>query len=294
MLGRPLNQLLSSPREHAAVAGQDLSVYDVEVATREGILRVDFAEAHIADRPGWRAITLHATPARHLPSASGGARAAVGAAAVLAHEIKNPLSGIRGAAQLLGPGELTTLIVTEVDRIAALIDRMQGFTDTRPVPLADENIYPILAHARSLALAGFAAGLSIEERYDPSLPAARINRDALTQILINLLKNAAEALADTPQPRIAIVTAYRHGVAKRTGDLRQELPIEIAVIDNGPGPPPEIAGALFEPFVSGRSTGVGLGLALVDKLVRDMGGLVRHAREQDRTVFRLLLPRGAA
>uniref|UniRef100_UPI001575F848 two-component system sensor histidine kinase NtrB n=1 Tax=Sphingomonas bacterium TaxID=1895847 RepID=UPI001575F848 len=225
-------------------------------------------------------------------------RAAVGAAAMLAHEIKNPLSGIRGAAQLLGAGELTNLITMEVDRIAALIDRMEDFSDTRPLPLTGENIYPLLGHARAVALAGFARGVPIEERFDPSLPPARINRDALLQIVINLLKNAREAVRGVSDPLIAISTAYRHGMAINPAPDRPRvpLPIEICVIDNGPGAPPEIADALFDPFVSGRPEGQGLGLALVDKLARDMGGIVEYARDGERsvTVFRLLLPRAAS
>lgn len=293
MLGRPLADLLRFPREGAASPGQDLAVYDAEVTTRGGVHRVDFTESHVAAHPDWRVITLHATAPRRLPAMADRGRAAVGAAAMLAHEIKNPLSGIRGAAQLLGAGELTDLIIGEVDRIAALIDRMQDFTDTRPLAVTPGNIYPILAHARAVAAAGFARGIAIEERYDPSLPLARVNGDALTQVLLNLLKNAVEAVADARAARIAITTAYRHGVSKRLGadGGRLALPIEICVVDNGPGPPPELAGQLFDPFVSGRREGTGLGLALVDKLVREMGGLVQHARENDLTVFRLLLPR---
>lgn len=295
MAGRPVADLLRSPRERGVAAGQDLAVYDAEVETRHGTLRVDFTEAHIAEYPGWRAITLHSTAPRHIPAGSGTGRAAVGAAAMLAHEIKNPLSGIRGAAQLLGPGELTELIVVEVDRIAALIDRMQDLTDTRPLPLAPENVHPLIAHARQVALTGFAAAISIDGHYDPSLPPAHLNRDAFTQVLLNLLKNAAEAVTDQAEPRITITTAYRHGVA-RTGEDggRVALPIEVCVVDNGPGAPAEIAGQLFDPFVSGRREGTGLGLALVDKLVRDMGGLVQYAREGGRTVFRLFLPRAVA
>lgn len=295
MLGRPVADLLRSPRERAAADGPDLAVYDAEVETHGGVLRVDFTESHVANHPGWRAITLHSAMPRLLPSAPGAGRAAIGAAAMLAHEIKNPLSGIRGAAQLLGPGELTGLIVSEVDRIAALIDRMQGFTDTRPLPLGPENIYPLLAHIRQVAAAGFAARITIESRYDPSLPPAWINRGAFTQVLLNLLKNAAEAVVNVFEPRVTITTAYRHGMARMRDDgERVALPIEICVVDNGPGAPPDIAGQLFEPFVSGRREGTGLGLALVDKLVRDMGGLVQYAREGDRTVLRLLLPRAAA
>ena len=303
MLGRELSQVLPlPPGEERVREGGDVAVYDAEVETaRGGKLRVDFAEAHVQHYPGWRTVTLHGAGGRGLGHASdraGAGRAAVGAAAMLAHEIKNPLSGIRGAAQLLGPGELTGLITAEVDRITGLIDRMQDFTDTRPLPLGPENIYPLLAHARGLALAGFARGVIIEERYDPSLPPALINRDALLQVMINLLKNAREAVGGEREPRIAVATAYRHGTAARLAPDAPPLPlpIEICVIDNGPGAPADIAAHLFDPFVSGRPEGTGLGLALVDKLVRDMGGLVQYAREgaPERTVFRLLLPRAAS
>ncbi|WP_380786629.1 nitrogen regulation protein NR(II) [Sphingomonas sp. R86521] len=303
MVGQPIGSMLP-PLDYARTHdGQGLAVYDTEIATsRGGKIRVDFAETPIADHDGWRVITLHsASNSRrlgHSVDRAAGARAAVGAAAMLAHEIKNPLSGIRGAAQLLGAGELTTLIVTEVDRIAALIDRMQDFSDTRPLPLASENIYPLLGHARRLALAGFARGITIEERFDPSLPPAMINRDALLQIIINLLKNAHEAVRDVPDPRIVLTTAYRHGITISTapGRPRHMLPIEICVFDNGGGAPADIADHLFDPFVSGRREGQGLGLALVDKLMRDMGGIAQYGREgtPEMTVLRLLLPRAAA
>ena len=299
MRGQPLAAILPPPAVGDRREGQGMAFYDTEIATPHGPkIRVDFVEATVSDHPGWRAITLHpAASTRGLgPSARGAsARAASGAAAMLAHEIKNPLSGIRGAAQLIGAGELTTLIVTEVDRIAALIDRMQDFSDTRPLEIAPENIYPLIGHARRLALAGFARGVTIEERFDPSLPAAAINRDALLQSLINLLKNAREAARFERNPRIVIATAYRHGmsVAAASGRPRVPLPIEICVLDNGPGAPADIADNLFDPFVSGRPEGQGLGLALVDKLMRDMGGIVQYAREgtPEMTTLRLLLPR---
>lgn len=294
MAGRPLGDVV--PRPHGLPERQDYAAYDTELVTAHGgRVRVDLVEGEVPGRTGWRLVTLHEGGRAGLAERSRGARAAVGAAAMLAHEIRNPLSGIRGAAQLLGPGELTALIVTEVDRIAGLIDRMQEFGDTRPLPLAAENIYPLLAHARAVAEAGSAGEPRIEERYDPSLPAALINRDALVQILINLLRNAQAAVAAEAQPTITIATAYRHGVTRGgIGGSRVPLPIEICVIDNGPGAPDDIAAHLFEPFVSGRPEGQGLGLALVDKLVGDMGGLVQYARENGRTVFRLLLPRAAA
>ncbi len=285
MVGQPLGHILPAP-DHAGRADHDLAAYDLPIETARGQrLRVDLQEAELTDHPGWRVVTLHpAAAAQRLGQAmgrGGGARAAGGAAAMLAHEIKNPLSGIRGAAQLIAAnghgGELTTLIVTEVDRIAALIDRMEHFSDTRPLPVAPLNIYPLLDHVRSLAQAGFAAGVPIEERFDPSLPSALADRDALTQVLINLLKNAREAVDRVAEPRLTLATAYRHGMAMRAGPAapRRPLPIEIAVWDNGPGAPSDIADHLFDPFVSGRPEGQGLGLALADKLVRDMGGIMQ-------------------
>ena len=297
MAGRPLAAILPPPP--GARGREDYALYDTEIATANGLrVRVDLVEGEVPGHAGWRTVTLHAVAKLGQADRGPGARAAVGAAAMLAHEIRNPLSGIRGAAQLLGPGELTGLIVTEVDRIAGLIDRMQDFGDTRPLPLAAENIYPLLAHARALAAAGFARSLRIEERYDPSLPPAFINRDALLQVLINLLKNAQEAVRNGQEPAVAIATAYRHGITRAViaGEPRVPLPIEICVLDNGPGAPADIAAHLFDPFVSGRPEGQGLGLALVDKLVRDMDGLVQYAREgtPEMTVFRLLLPRAAS
>ncbi|AJP71639.1 two-component system sensor histidine kinase NtrB [Sphingomonas hengshuiensis] len=305
MVGQPYDAVLSPPQDYADRRdGHGFAAFDTEIeAVRGARIRVDFVETLVADHPGWRIVTLHHAPqSRRVAQGAdrtAGARAAVGAAAMLAHEIKNPLSGIRGAAQLLQSSgeddELTELITTEVDRIAALIDRMQDFTDTRPLKLAPTNVYPLLGHARRVALAGFARDIAIDERFDPSLPQVLIDPDAFLQVLLNLLKNAAEALAGQADPRITLTTAYRHGMSVSTGAgrPRQPLPIEITVIDNGPGAPADIAEHLFEPFVSGKPEGKGLGLPLVEKLVRDMGGIIQYAREREPevTVFRILLPR---
>ena len=172
---------------------------------------------------------------------------------------------------------------------------MQDFTDTRPPRCEAHNVYPLLGHVRQLATAGFARDVAIEERFDPSLPDALVDRDAFTQVALNLLKNACEAVAGQPDARVTIATAYRHGMAVSAapGRPRLPLPIELSIIDTGPGAPGDIAEHLFEPFVSGKAEGRGLGLPLVDKLVRDMGGIVSYAREGDpeHTVFRVLLPR---
>ncbi len=225
---------------------------------------------------------------------------AAAAASLLAHEIKNPLSGIRGAAQLLQSGagpeqtELTRLITGEVDRIAGLIDRMEGLSDTRPRPSEPLNIHTVLGHARDVARAGFAKDRVIRELYDPSLPDVLGNRDALVQVLLNLLKNAAEATGEGGT--ITLTTAYRHGVTITTLNRRSErlaLPIEFCVVDDGPGAPDALVPHLFDPFITSKASGSGIGLALVDKLVTGMGGIVEYAREgsPQRTVFRVLLPR---
>jgi two-component system, NtrC family, nitrogen regulation sensor histidine kinase GlnL len=190
---------------------------------------------------------------------------------------------------------MTRLIRSEVDRVTALIDRMEGFTDDRRLELSAQNIHAIIDHCRAIAVQGFAAAIPIQEEYDPSLPAVLAHRDSLVQVIINLMKNACEALAGHAEPMIQLTTRYRHGVSLSQGEGRERraLPIEFCIIDNGPGVPVALADQIFEPFVSGRKSGTGLGLALTDKLVRDMGGIIQYAREGDppRTIFRLLLQR---
>ncbi len=301
MRGLSLEQILSLPPGYAEQRdGRAFASYDCELQLRRGgRLRVDFHDTAAAHGSAWRVIMLYGVRDGHSGSQAAGARAAIGAAAMLGHEIKNPLSGIRGAAQLLS-GEvddrsvLTDLIIAEVDRIAALIDRMQDFTDDRPRALQAQNIYPVLAHAVQLASAGFARGIVIEERFDPSLPPVRIDRDAFVQVMVNLLKNAAEALDQVERPRIILGTAYRHGMSHSIGGgQRRAVPIELTITDNGPGAPADIAGHLFEPFVSGKREGRGFGLPMVEKLVGEMNGFVRYAREgyPPMTVFRIHLPR---
>lgn len=283
-----------------------LAAYDVEVhAGRTAAMEVDLLVAPIPDQEGWRVVSIHAqSQAQKIADrrTAGGTRSAMGAAAILAHEIKNPLSGIRGAAQLLegsvdrGSAGLTQLICNEVDRIAALIDRMQDFTINRPLACQPENIYPLIDRASEIAAAGFGKGIKILKRYDPSLPFAQINGDALVQVMLNLLKNAAEAMQGQEEGEIRIVTAYRHGVSVMMGGGRGNavLPIEILVIDNGPGVPAHIRDHLFNPFITGKRDGQGLGLALVDKLVRDMNGFVQFMKDSEGpgSTFRILLPMG--
>ncbi|MET0361867.1 MAG: ATP-binding protein [Sphingobium sp.] len=287
-------------------SNKPIAAYDIKVhAGRTAEMEIDLMIAPIVDHDGWRIVTIHAqSEARKIGrrGTSGGARSAMGAAAILAHEIKNPLSGIRGAAQLMESGNdgrdsaLTQLICNEVDRIAALIDRMQDFTTDSHLECAPANIYPLIERAAGIGTAGFARDVQIVKRYDPSLPFALVNPDALVQVMINLLKNAAEALEHVAQPRIRVETAFRHGVSVVVGDGKGSavLPIEILVIDNGPGVPEHILDHLFNPFITGKRDGQGLGLALVDKLVRDMKGFVQYSRDTEagESTFRILLPMG--
>ena len=225
----------------------------------------------------------------------GAARGASAMAAMLAHEVKNPLSGIRGAAQLLETGvseadrELCQLIQDEADRIRGLVDRMDMFSD-RPVELAPVNIHQVLDHVRRVAQTGFGSHLRIVEDYDPSLPPVWGNRDLLVQIFLNLVKNAVEAV-DPASGEIVLTTAFHHGVRIAIPGSRQRvhLPLQVMVRDNGPGIPEPVRATLFEPFVSTKRGGQGLGLALVAKLVADQGGLIECDSRPGRTVFRLSL-----
>jgi two-component system nitrogen regulation sensor histidine kinase GlnL len=232
-------------------------------------------------------------------SVRGAARSVSSMAAILAHEIKNPLSGIRGAAQLLEgsvdmqDAELAVLIRDEADRIRALVDRMEMFGD-KPAERRAVNIHRVLEHVRKLAQNGFAAGIRVQEVYDPSLPPVWGNRDQLIQVFLNLMKNAAEVLteAEVPAPEIVLSTGFQHGmrIAVPGSAARVDLPLLVTVRDNGPGVPEEIRDNIFDPFVTTRSGGSGLGLALVAKLIGDHGGLIEVQSRPGRTEFRVHLP----
>lgn len=304
--GSPLLALVEQVRQR----GAGITEYAVDLATQRAIGE---------RQPGERLLDLYASPVASRPdhvivvlqersmadkmtrqlTHRGAARSVSAMSAMLAHEIKNPLSGIRGAAQLLEidadepSRELTTLIRTEVDRIVRLVDRFEVFADGAPPPFSAINIHEVLDHVMRLASSGFARNIRFQQDYDPSLPPVFGNWDQLVQVMLNLIKNAAEAIHDSrDEGEIVVSTAYRPGVrvvVPSSGE-RTSLPLEVCVIDNGPGIPDSLVEHLFEPFVTTKASGTGLGLATVAKIVSDHGGVVECERVKRGTMFRILLP----
>jgi two-component system nitrogen regulation sensor histidine kinase GlnL len=299
--GCPLLALVQQVRR----SGSTVNEYGVEITTPKlpGPKLVDVYGGPFPDQPELVVLMLQqrnmAMMIERQLTHRAAARSASGLASVLAHEIKNPLSGIRGAAQLLEQNlsdsdrSLSQLICSETDRIRNLVDRMEVFGDERPLGKDPVNIHDVLEHVRRLCETGFARGIRFIEDYDPSLPPVPGNRDKLVQAFLNLVKNAAEAIGDNKQEgRIVMQTSYRPGVrlSVQGSDARISLPLMIQIEDNGSGIPDHLKEHLFDPFVTTKPHGTGLGLALVAKIINDHGGIIECDSEPSRTVFRVLLP----
>jgi two-component system nitrogen regulation sensor histidine kinase GlnL len=310
--GRRLSEVLPADSPVFALIGQvragghSVSEYGITLETpRIGAHLVSVDAAALSEAPGAVILSVQkrsiARKIDHQLTHRSAARTVTAMAAMLAHEVKNPLSGIRGAAQLIEQNappqdrDLTRLICEEADRIVALVDRMEMFTDRQPLERVAVNIHEVLERVRTLAENGFADHVRFVEAYDPSLPPVYGNRDLLIQALLNLVKNAAEAVpADGGE--ITLSTHYQQGVrlAVPESGSRVDLPLAVVIEDNGAGIPDDLQAHLFDPFVTTKTGGKGLGLALVAKIVRDHGGVIEFESASRRTRFRLMLPMAPA
>ncbi|WP_343612274.1 ATP-binding protein [Novosphingobium sp.] len=312
LVGKALGSLLDvgEPRLARRLAEGDAPVsarqIDVQLVGH-GVRRLDITAAPVADFPGWLVMTLHDSFAADAmrENGSGNEEGVLRAPEILAHEIKNPLAGIKGAAQLLGrkvegaDRAMTLLIADEVDRIAKLIDQMQTLSRRTTEPVAPCNLHEAIRRAAAILTAASETApsqnlLRIEEEFDPSLPSVLGSAHGLVQVLINLLSNARDACRKTEGARIIVRTRFASGLQLHSAGQGSpvRLPIEVRVSDNGPGIDPTMRDHIFEPFVSSKKSGQGLGLALVRKLVRDMNGRITHDRDEAGgwTHFRLHLP----
>ncbi len=291
---------LEAPFARARKNRTSLFVNDVDVGSGERapmLCNLQFAPLQGTDDTMIVMISPREIASRINQNHSSGkaAKSAIGMAEMLAHEIKNPLAGITGAAQLLSMGlssedqEMTDLIVEESRRIVQLLEQVEQFGNLRPPVLKPVNIHDILDRARQSAAVGFGAHMLFVEEYDPSLPQISADADQLLQVFLNLLKNASEASpeAGTIRLRTLYDTSLR---VLRSDGTHARLPLQVEIIDDGPGLPKEIADDIFEPFVSGKENGTGLGLALVSKLIGDGGGWISVDSVPGRTVFRISLP----
>lgn len=312
MLGISARRLLGKPvldaieivdrrvRQYMLIPDAPLIARGVVMKTGETERTVNLTLSPLTSHPGWRVMTINDPGQAEMTFESESDPSALAAPAILAHEIKNPLSAIRGAGQLVArkledkDKPLARMITDEVDRIARLVDRMQRLGSRTRDPVAAINLHEAIRAAIATVRAANPSGPVIIEEFDPSLPLVQANRDALEQVLINLVSNASEACSGEEDPQVIVRTRFVSGLVLSMVRFGRavKLPIEITVADNGPGIDETLHGHIFEPFVTSKKSGQGLGLALVRKLVRDMGGSIGHDRDKGAglTQFRINLP----
>ncbi len=305
ILGRPLAELLRDAGELISIvdrafetwqpyARRELSLLSVSGSEE---LTVDCAVSPFEDRGDSSTVLLEIADATQhqrisretaLLNQVGGSRLMV---RQLAHEIKNPLGGLRGAAQLLerqlsdaSMREYTSIIISEADRLKTLVDSLLGPGHTPHKELI--NVHELLQHVRQLLLADVPEGIVIERDYDPSLPPIKLDRNQIIQAMLNLGRNAVQALKHSGR----LILRTRALTSVSIGTRRHRLVASIQFEDNGPGVPESLHDTLFYPFVTGRSEGTGLGLAIAQDLVSRHGGLIEFESRPGRTVFTLLLP----
>ena len=295
MVEAPLEKSFARAREFAT----PLFVNDVEVgAVGQPLLQCNLTFAPVSQHEGYIIVLIAprelAGRVNQTNSVKSAAKSAIGMAEMLAHEIKNPLAGISGAAQLLSMNletkdrELTDLIVEETRRIVNLLEQVEEFGNSRAPEMKPVNIHDILDRAKRSAQLGFGAHIKFEEEYDPSLPYAVADADQLLQVILNLIKNASEACKEGG--KIKLKTSFDHSFRLRRSDgSGQALPLQIQIFDNGPGLPADIRNQVFDPFVSGKENGTGLGLALASKIISDHDGWISVDSIPGNTVFTISL-----
>ena len=285
--------------ERARLSGNSVSDQGIDVnSPRLGLKRINIQVSPLQDTNNTLVLVIQerqlAERLRGQQQFRGAARSMALLSALLAHEIKNPLAGIRGAAELIADdpggdiGPMTGLIMSEADRIASLLTRVETLVGDRPPELGSVNIHEVLNHCIQLAENSFGRGCNLITAFDPSLPPALGDRDLLIQCFINLLKNACEA-SDYKQ-NIKIKSSFNRGARFAGGSAGAACPLVVEIIDQGEGIPDNLRDHIFDPFITGKSNGTGLGLALVASTVASHGGTIDVESRPGLTSFRVGLP----